>query len=288
MAKRIIGTTPKEDGFRMPGEFEAQDQIFMIWPERPDNWRDGAKPVQIAFTNVAKAISRFTPVTMLVSQSQYQNARYQLPADVRVLEVSNNDSWVRDCGPSFVINDKGELRANDWTFNAWGGLVDGLYFPWDQDDLVAQKVCELERVDSYRTDDFVLEGGSFHVDGQGTVLTTEMCLLSEGRNPHMSKEDIEHTRQTFSKAANSKAWKESYGEMCKKTVLRRLCKLIDLNFDTAEQCQAFEDGSAFDVKEKPKEKYQAQDIYQSHDQSSHNADESSDGVIDGTFKEVDE
>ena len=78
MAKRIIGTTPKEDGFRMPGEFEAQDQIFMIWPERPDNWRDGAKPVQIAFTNVAKAISRFTPVTMLVSQSQYQNARYQL------------------------------------------------------------------------------------------------------------------------------------------------------------------------------------------------------------------
>lgn len=104
----------------------------------------------------------------------------------------------------------------------------------------------------------------------------------------MSKEDIEHTRQTFSKAANSKAWKESYGEMCKKTVLRRLCKLIDLNFDTAEQCQAFEDGSAFDVKEKPKEKYQAQDIYQSHDQSSHGADESSDGVIDGTFKEVDE
>ena len=104
----------------------------------------------------------------------------------------------------------------------------------------------------------------------------------------MSKEDIEHTSQTFSKAANSKAWKESYGEMCKKTVLRRLCKLIDLNFDTAEQCQAFEDGSAFDVKEKPKEKYQAQDIYQSQDQSSHNGDEDSDGVIDGTFKEVDE
>ncbi len=102
----------------------------------------------------------------------------------------------------------------------------------------------------------------------------------------MSKEDIEHTRQTFSKAANSKAWKESYGEMCKKTVLRRLCKWIDLNFDTAEQCQAFEDGSAFDVDEKPKEKYQAQDIYQSHDQSSHTSDESSDGVIDGNYREV--
>lgn len=81
----------------------------------------------------------------------------------------------------------------------------------------------------------------------------------------MSKAEIEHTRQTFSKAANSKAWKESYGEMCKKTVLRRLCKLIDLDFDTAEQCQAFEDGSEFDVKGQSKEKYQAKDIYASKD-----------------------
>jgi agmatine deiminase len=191
MSKRIIGSTPKQDGFRMPAEFEAQDQVFMIWPERPDNWRDGAKPAQEAFTNVAKAISQFTPLTMLVSREQYQNARYQLPEEIRVLEMSNNDSWVRDCGPTFIINDKGKIRANDWAFNAWGGLVDGLYFPWDQDDLVAQKVCELERVDSYRTSDFVLEGGSFHVDAQGTVLTTEMCLLSEGRNPQMSKTEIE-------------------------------------------------------------------------------------------------
>lgn len=191
MSKRIIGTTPKADGYRMPAEYEAQDEVFMIWPERPDTWRDGAKPVQIAFTHVAEAISEFTPVTMLVSKAQYQNARYQLPDSVRVVEVSNNDAWVRDCGPTFVINDHGDIRANDWSFNAWGGLVDGLYFPWDQDDLVAQKVCELTRVDSYRTDAFVLEGGSFHVDGEGTVLTTEMCLLSKGRNPHMSKLDIE-------------------------------------------------------------------------------------------------
>ena len=120
------------------------------------------------------------------------------------------------------------------------------------------------------------------------LLQTREQVTAKTITDTMSKEDIEHTRQTFSKAANSKAWKESYGEMCKKTVLRRLCKLIDLNFDTAEQCQAFEDGSAFDVKEKPKEKYQARDIYQSQDQSSHNGDEDSDGVIDGTFKEVDE
>ena len=71
MAGRITDTTPKQDGYRMPGEFEPQERIYMIWPERTDNWRDGAKPAQEAYTNVAKAISRFTPVTMLVNSRQY-------------------------------------------------------------------------------------------------------------------------------------------------------------------------------------------------------------------------
>lgn len=191
MAKRILGTTPKQDGFRMPAEYAPQDKVWMIWPERPDNWRNGGKPAQKAFSEVAKSISRFTKMNVLVSSAQYANCREQLPADIRVIEMSNNDAWVRDCGPSFVINDKGDIRGCDWSFNAWGGLVDGLYFPWDQDDLIARKICEIENIDTYRTEDFVLEGGSFHVDGEGTVLTTEMCLLSEGRNPHMSKEEIE-------------------------------------------------------------------------------------------------
>ena len=110
--------------------------------------------------------------------------------DVRLVEMSNDDSWVRDCGATFVIDDKGSVRGVDWKFNAWGGLVDGLYFPWDSDDKIASKMCELERVDSYRTDNFVLEGGSIHVDGEGTVMVTEECLLSEGRNPHMTKDEI--------------------------------------------------------------------------------------------------
>lgn len=120
MAKRIVGSTPKQDGFRMPGEFEPQEKVWMIWPERPDNWRDGGKPVQEAFTNVAKAISQFTPMNVVVSQQQFQNCRRQLPPEITVYEMSNNDAWVRDCGPSFVINDHGEIRGVDWTFNAWG------------------------------------------------------------------------------------------------------------------------------------------------------------------------
>ncbi|MEI3102629.1 MAG: agmatine deiminase family protein [Oscillospiraceae bacterium] len=65
MAKRIVGTTPRQDGYRMPGEFEEQTGVWMLWPQRPDNWRGGAKPAQQAFADVARAIARFEPVTVL-------------------------------------------------------------------------------------------------------------------------------------------------------------------------------------------------------------------------------
>jgi agmatine deiminase len=97
---------------------------------------------------------------------------------------------MRDCGPTFVVNDQGDVRLVDWKFNAWGGLYDGLYFPWDKDDMIPMKVAELEGVERYKAD-LVMEGGSIHVDGEGTVITTEECLLSPGRNPHLSKDEIE-------------------------------------------------------------------------------------------------
>lgn len=190
MSKKFINT-PKQDGFRMPAEYEPQDRVWMIWPERPDNWRNGGKEVQDTFVNLAKTISKYTPVTVGVSNEQYINCRNHLPFDIRVVEISNNDAWARDTGPTFVINDKQEIRGVDWKFNAWGGLYDGLYFPWDKDEQVARKICEIEKLDFYSTPDFVMEGGAFHVDGEGTVLTTEMCLLSPGRNPHMNKSEIE-------------------------------------------------------------------------------------------------
>lgn len=163
----------------------------MLWPKRPDNWRDGAKPAQEAFARVAEAISRFEKVNVLASADQYADCRSMLSPEITVIEMSSDDAWARDVGPTFLVNDQGELRACDWKFNAWGGLYDGLYASWDKDDAVARKICELAGADSYRTEDFVLEGGSIHVDGEGTVLTTEMCLLSPGRNPHMTKEQIE-------------------------------------------------------------------------------------------------
>lgn len=152
----------------MPGEYEAHTGCWMLWPERPDNWRLGAKPAQNAFSQVAAAIARFEPVTVGVSAPQFRNARQKLPSEIRVVEMAFNDAWIRDCGPTLVVDDRGGVRGVDWDFNAWGGLAGGLYFPWDQDDLVASKVLEIERLDRYKASGFVLEGGSIHVDGQGT------------------------------------------------------------------------------------------------------------------------
>jgi agmatine deiminase len=174
----------------MPAEYERHSGCWMLWPERTDNWRDGAKPAQAAFAAVATAIASGEPVTVGVSAAQFQNARARLPSRVRVVEITSNDAWIRDCGPTFVIDDRGRRRGVDWTFNAWGGLDGGLYFPWDRDDEVAQKVLEIEAADRYRTP-FVLEGGAIHVDGQGTCLTTEECLLNPNRNGGMSRADVE-------------------------------------------------------------------------------------------------
>ncbi len=194
----ILKSFPKEDGFRMPGEFEPHEGCWMIWPERTDNFRLGAKPAQAAYADVAHAISRFESVTMLVSKSQFSAAREVLDPQVRVIEMATNDAWVRDTGPTFVVNDRtNEVRGIDWRFNAWGGLTDGAYFPWDQDDKVASKICEIERKEIYSLENFVLEGGSIHVDGEGTLITTETCLLHESRNPHLSKKEIEDILKNY-------------------------------------------------------------------------------------------
>jgi agmatine deiminase len=187
---RTLKSEPRRDGYRMPGEFEPHAGCWMLWPERPDNWRLGGKPAQQAFVAVARAIAASENVSVGASAGQFANARRLLPPSVRVVEISSNDAWMRDVGPTFVVNGRGGIRGIDWTFNAWGGLDGGLYFPWDRDDAVAQKVLEIEGRDRYRAP-FVLEGGSIHADGQGTLLTTEECLLNPNRNPRLSRADIE-------------------------------------------------------------------------------------------------
>ena len=193
---RTLSGTPAADGFRMPGEFEPHAGCWMLWPERPDNWREAARPAHLAFTQVAAAIARFEPLTVGVSTVHYSAARALLSEQVRVVEMAHDDCWMRDVGPTCVVNRRGAVRGVDWHFNAWGGLRGGLYFPWDQDDLVAGKVLESERLDRYRAP-LVNEGGAIHVDGQGTALVTEECLLNPNRNPGLDRADVERQLRAY-------------------------------------------------------------------------------------------
>jgi agmatine deiminase len=185
-----IDSTPRADGYRMPGEFEPHSGCWLAWPERLDNWRRGAKPAQAAYAAVAEAIAASELVTVAVSDAQFERCRSLLSPAIRVVEISTDDAWIRDTGPTFVVDGEGGRRGVDWHFNAWGGLQGGLYFPWDRDERVAAKVLEIERADRYRAP-LVLEGGSIHVDGEGTVMATEECLLNPNRNPELSREQIE-------------------------------------------------------------------------------------------------
>ena len=187
---QTLTNTPAADGFWMPAELEPHAGCWMLWPERPDNWREAARPAQHAFVAVAATIAEFEPVTVGVSASEFEVARTLLDARIRVVEMSHDDCWMRDVGPTFVVNRRGAVRGVDWRFNAWGGLQGGLYFPWDQDDLVARKVLEIESCDRYRAP-IINEGGAIHVDGEGTALLTEQCLLNVNRNPLLSREKLE-------------------------------------------------------------------------------------------------
>ena len=176
-------STPKADGFFMPAEFAPQDRVWMGWPHRTDTWAHGAKPAQKQYAAIARAISEFTPVYMCANQVDYANCKavFENDENVTVIEMTTDDAWFRDTAATYVINGKGEKRANHWHFNAYGGLVDGLYFPWDKDEQIALKMAELSGCRRYRPDDMILEGGSITVDGEGTLVVTDQCLLSPGR-----------------------------------------------------------------------------------------------------------
>lgn len=177
-------STPLADGFRMPGEYEEQERTWILWPHRSDVWRGGAKPAQRVFEEIIRTIARFQPVTVGVNSEDWPavNQIFDGTDNVQVMLMEYNDSWLRDPGPAFLVNDKGELALSHFHFNAYGGFVDGLYFPWDKDASLGLQMANIVQCDRYRPEGFILEGGSFNCDGQGTVVTTDMCLLSPGRN----------------------------------------------------------------------------------------------------------
>ena len=196
-SQRMTGS-PKKDGFYMPGEFDPHHGCLMIWPFRPGSWIHEAREARVTFAQIAEAIQESEQVYMMVNAASFASAREMLSDRIHLVPCETDDAWARDVGPTFVKNRAtGEVRGIDWQFNAWGGTVDGLYAHWDKDDQAAADFCKYLGKPCYDARPFVLEGGSIHSDGEGTVIVTEACLLSAGRNPQLSKEEITEYLQAY-------------------------------------------------------------------------------------------
>lgn len=206
----LIRKVPKEMGFIMPAEFEEHEGTILIWPVRPGSWTNGGADVQPTFLQIAVNIAKAEKVYFCSNEENFSWMKEEIdafisscegekePDEIKIIRkniipmiLDSDDAWARDIGPTFVKDEDGRLRAINWRFNAWGGLYNGLYSSWEKDNAFALAFAEKTGYETFDGEDFVLEGGAIHVDGEGTCVVTEECLLSPGRNPDMTKEEIE-------------------------------------------------------------------------------------------------
>jgi agmatine deiminase len=170
----------------MPAEWARHERTLMAWPTRRDLWGAQLEAAREEYAATANAIAAFEPLTMVCANAaEAAQARAALTAAAEVIELPIDDSWLRDCGPIFVV-DGGRRAGVHFGFNSWGGKFE----PWDRDAAVGERLVEHVGDLCYKAP-FVLEGGSIHVDGEGVLVTTEECLLHPNRNPGMSREEIE-------------------------------------------------------------------------------------------------
>jgi len=176
--------------FYMPAEWSPHQACWMAWPDRKDTWIYGLDKPRQAFAKVAQAIATFEPVYLLVNAKQMVSAlEYCKHPNIHIIEIPTSDIWLRDTGATFVVNRSGGIAGIDWQFNAWGENREALS-DYQADVELATNILNHLEIDCYHAP-FILEGGAIHVDGEGTLLTTEECLLSPTRNPELSREDIE-------------------------------------------------------------------------------------------------
>jgi agmatine deiminase len=183
--------TPAESGFSMPAEWGTHAGCLISWPCRELTWRGHFEDAKKAYSIVIKAIDRFDPVTVLADPITVQEARGRLGPGARIIEVSLDDSWARDNGPIFVQREDKRLALVNFKFNGWGHKA-----PWEIDDRLPAVLAERFRMRRYDAP-MVLEGGAISVDGDGTLLTTEQCLLNVNRNPSLSREGIEQVLASY-------------------------------------------------------------------------------------------
>jgi agmatine deiminase len=187
-------STPRGDGFSMPAEWEPHEACLMEWPTltRRDFWADRFDEAKRDYAAVANAVAAFEPVVMVCDPDQQVEARRLCADGVEILPLPIDDSWMRDNGPIFVRDGAGRIALVHFGFNSWGEK----FAPWDRDAEVPRHVASHLGMRRYEAP-FVLEGGSFFVDGEGTLITTEQCLLNPNRNPAMSRGQIEQGLRDF-------------------------------------------------------------------------------------------
>lgn len=180
-----INKSPADYGFRMPAEWEPHERTWMMWPSRQGMW-DDIKATKRDYTAVAKAIREFEPLTMVVNAVDETEARQMLGSEIDILVAAIDDSWARDSAPNFLINETGQLAGSAWRFNAWGET----YQSFDNDNAIGEKILAAAGAAAF-VSRLIAEGGSVLVDGEGTVITTETCLLNPNRNPGWTKREVE-------------------------------------------------------------------------------------------------
>lgn len=179
---------PIDLNYQMPAEWTDHQRTLVSWPVKSSLcFPEDYEIVCNGYEEIIKAICEFEPAAIIVNPDELEQVkgRFSEP-NVEFLPIIHNDSWIRDNGPTFLVDDKGNLAAVNWRFNAWGGK----YARWDLDDQVAPELLryyDIKRFDA----PLIMEGGSIHTDGEGTLLTTEECLLNRNRNPDLSREQIE-------------------------------------------------------------------------------------------------
>lgn len=179
--------TPKQQGFKMPAEWHPHDGCWMAWPSHLQSWRlIGLDRAKKAYAHVAQAIAAFEPVTMLVNPGEEAQAQVLCGEAIRIMTLPLNDSWTRDTGATFLLKDQ-QLAGVDWIHNAWGGN----YSDCALDNEIAAAIINTTGAVHFKAP-LVMEGGSFHVDGEGTVLTSKECLLNANRNPQLTPQQIEN------------------------------------------------------------------------------------------------
>ncbi|EDN69430.1 peptidylarginine deiminase [Beggiatoa sp. PS] len=181
--------TPVIDRFYMPAEWYPHSHCWMGWPCRAENWPFELARVQASYAKVIRAIARFESIKMIISPEFKKEAAQLCGENVEFISLPIDDNWLRDTGPTFVIDGQGGLAGIDWQFNAWGENRENLA-DYQQDVILAQHLLEYSQIPRYVAP-FVLEGGAICVDGEGTLLTSEECLLNPNRNPNLTRSDIE-------------------------------------------------------------------------------------------------